>query len=456
MQQRAQSTHTPNRRSGAVSECRSGPSVPPIRVRSFERAVGTREDRYVHVPEPGQPLPIYVGPALVNGRADTLDLWLPLWFGDTRIRWSSTAGVEDLAEATIEFDHPEFGSCSVQGAVYDTAGFGSVSSTVIGDSTASVASVELGWTNLPWLGAYTRIDEYPTVIEAAGWRLGISPVEPLIDRKRDVRCAGIPVYLSHESQLSRIDDGLFAPDEALDALHAFQLGLSFALGRFVAPVTPTGRVDGRARWMLTPAWRCDQGLADEGIVFPLIGADLAAVVGGVTHELLGSDRDHLRYLVMHAVTAHGGAGVESRLTTAQSGLEYYSYSYLVGGGHLSRNKASAMPASDRIELALDHAQIPKSIPEELEALVEQAADPAEDNVPDTGPGAAAWVRNRISHPKDPLKPYAIDGLVFHASLLMREYLELLILHHIGYQSDWRRMYPPGHWDYEREPVPWST
>ena len=39
---------------------------------------------------------------------------------------------------------------------------------------------------------------------------------------------------------------------------------------------------------------------------------------------------------------------------------------------------------------------------------------------------------------------------------LREYLELLILHHIGYQSDWRRMYPPGHWNYEREPVPCST
>ena len=407
----------------------------------------------MHFPES---LSIYSGPALVSGSPDALDVWLPFWSGDTRIRWSSTAGVEDLAEATIEFEHSEFGTCSVQAAVYDTAGFGSVSSTVIGDSTALVASVELRWTNLPWLGVHARTEDHPTVIEAAGWRLGIRPVEPFSDREREVRRAGIPVYLSHESQLARIDGGLFSPDDALDALHAFQLGLSFALGRFVAPVTPTGRVDGRARWMLTPAWRCDQGLADEGIVFPLIGADMAAVVGGVAHELLGSDRDHLRYLVMHAVTAHGGAGVESRLTTAQSGLEYYAYSYLVGGGHLSRKRAADLPAARRIELALEHAQIPTSIPEELEALVDKATDPGEDDVPDTGPGAAAWVRNRIGHPKDPLKPYAIEGLVFHASLLMREYLELLVLHHIGYQSDWRRMYPRGHWNYEREPVPWAT
>lgn len=420
-----------------------------------DRAVAAREDRRVHFPELGKPLSIYSGPALVNGSPDALDLWLPLWSGDTQIRWSITTGVEDLADATIEFDHPEFATCAVQAVVYDTAGFGSVSSTVIGDSTALVASVELQWTNLPLLGAHASTEDHPTVIEAAGWRLGITPVEPFIDRKRDVRRAGLPIHLSHESQLARNDGGRFSPHDALDALQAFQLGLSFALGRFVAPVTPTGHVDGRARWMLTPAWRCDRGLGDEGIVFPLIGADLASVVGGVAQELLGSDGDHLRYLVMHAVTAHGGAGVESRLTTAQSGLEYYAYSYLVGAGHLSQKEASALPASHRIELALEQAQIPTSIPEALEALIDQATDPYEDDVPDTGPGAAAWVRNRVVHPKDPLKPYAIDGVVFHASLLMREYLELLILHDVGYQSDWRRMYPPGHWSYEREPVPWS-
>lgn len=99
-------------------------------------------------PGSGESLTIYSGPALVNDRPDALDLWLPLWSGDTRIRWSSTEGVGDLAEATIEFDHPDFGTCSVQAADYDTVGFGSVSSTVIGDSTALVASVELRWTNL--------------------------------------------------------------------------------------------------------------------------------------------------------------------------------------------------------------------------------------------------------------------------------------------------------------------
>ncbi|MEZ5219680.1 MAG: hypothetical protein R2715_24565 [Ilumatobacteraceae bacterium] len=287
-------------------------------------------------PEVGEPISVYSGPALVNGSPDALNLWLPLWSGDTRIRWSAAAGVEDLAEARVEFDHPEFGTCVVEAFVYDTAGFGLVSSTVIGDSRALVASVELRWTNLPWLGAHARTEDHLTVIEAAGWRLGITPVEPFSDRRREVRRSGMPVYLSHDSQLARSDGGLFSSDDARDALHAFQLGLSFALGRFVAPVTPTGHVDGRARWMLTPAWRCDQGLADEGIIFSLIGADLAAVVGGVADELLGNDYEHLRYLVMHAVTAHGGAGVETRLTTAQSGLEYYAYSYLVGGGHLSQ------------------------------------------------------------------------------------------------------------------------
>lgn len=406
----------------------------------------------------GEALILYDGPAVVNGHdVENVKLCFPLVSTDLRLRWTATDGVESLDQAELAFEHPQLGFCHADGFVLDTVGFGTVDSRVIGDPTLLVEYVSLGWVNLPYLGStHDRFDDYSTVIEAGGWRIGFSPILPFNERERDVRRLGIPVYVSHQSVVSRVDGRRFSADEAQDALCAFQLALSFALGRFVGPIAPSGYGDNALRWVLTPAWFCDEGLGREGIIFPLAGDDFGDAVARLTAALLTADAPPIRYLAMHAVVAHTAGLVEQRLMTAQAGLEFYAWYRLVAGQQLSAREAGNLSAAERIQLAVTPAQIPDDIPDELEALIDQATDPGESDVPTIGPGVGTWVRNRISHPKDPHKPYAIEGLVFQASLLMREYLELVILHHVGYQGTWRRMYPAGAWAGDREPVPWST
>lgn len=417
----------------------------------------------------GEGLILYDGPAVVNEHdVENVQLWFPLVSKDLRLRWTATDSVEHRDKAEITFEYPHLGVCHAEGFVLDNSvvfgtgsgtASGTIDSTVIGDPTALVEHVTSGWVNLPILGATrNRFDDYSTVIEAAGWKAGFSAIQPFSERQRHVRRVGIPVHISHRSGLARVDGAQFTANHALNALHAFQLALSFTLGRFVGPIAPGGYSDGQLRWVLTPAWFCDEGVGAEGIIFPLVSEDFADAVARLATALLSPDADaaSIRYLTMHAIVAHTAGLAEQRLMTAQAGLEFYAWHRLVGGQQLSASQARKLSAEERIQRAVNAAQIPDDIPDELEALIDQATDPDESDVPTVGPGVGAWVRNRISHPKDPNKPYAIEGLVFQASLLMREYLELLILHHLGYQGSWRRMYPPGRWAGDSEPVPWST
>ncbi|MGH7490188.1 MAG: hypothetical protein ACREMY_31965, partial [bacterium] len=190
----------------------------------------------------GEGLVLYDGPAVVNGYdVESVRLWFPLVSKDLRLRWKATDGVESLDQAEIAFEHPQLGACRAEGFVLDTVGFGTVDSIVIGNSTALVDYVNSGWVNLPILGpTRDRFDDYSTVIEAAGWKVGFSAIQPFNARERDARREGVPVYVSHQSVLSRVDGARFSADDALEALHAFQMSLSFALGRFVSPIAPSG------------------------------------------------------------------------------------------------------------------------------------------------------------------------------------------------------------------------
>ncbi len=109
-----------------------------------------------------------------------------------------------------------------------------------------------------------------------------------------------------------------------------------------------------------------------------------------------------------------------------------------------------MTAPARLRTLLVDAQIPPEVPRELDALHELATRVGKD-----GPGAAAWVRDRLVHPKDAGEPYQIGELVWQTAQLLLEYGELLLLHRLGYSGRFKRRYPPHRWAHSSEPVPWS-
>jgi hypothetical protein len=73
-----------------------------------------------------------------------------------------------------------------------------------------------------------------------------------------------------------------------------------------------------------------------------------------------------------------------------------------------------------------------------------------------GPAAVVAVRNRLVHPRNPNDEiYHLDDLVLDTWLLSRHYLNLLILHSIGYQGSYVNLFPGGRaWD--AKPVPWAA
>lgn len=74
-----------------------------------------------------------------------------------------------------------------------------------------------------------------------------------------------------------------------------------------------------------------------------------------------------------------------------------------------------------------------------------------------GPGAVVYIRNHLVHPKRLQEDvYKNQGLTRDAWLLVRHYVNLLILFSIGYDGSFARLLPPWGWAGTVEPVPWTV
>ncbi len=100
---------------------------------------------------------------------------------------------------------------------------------------------------------------------------------------------------------------------------------------------------------------------------------------------------------------------------------------------------------------LQRAGIPTSVPHDLGSIFALLRRDIVD-----APDAVAWVRNRLTHPKDAEEPYRIEQLLWDSSQLLAEYLKLLLLRRIGYDGRYQLRYPPGRWAHATTRlVPWA-
>ncbi len=72
------------------------------------------------------------------------------------------------------------------------------------------------------------------------------------------------------------------------------------------------------------------------------------------------------------------------------------------------------------------------------------------------PRTVVRVRNELIHPTDTQAIYAIDGLVAEASRLAARFLDLAVLHRIGFRGEVRDRTLSAAWEGETEPLPWAT
>ncbi|MFI5592492.1 hypothetical protein ACIA5G_46110 [Amycolatopsis sp. NPDC051758] len=318
------------------------------------------------------------------------------------------------------------------------------------------------WVNLPNIFAAGRIATEKATWNGR-WRFEVDGWRITVDRRQDhdkvmARAADQSSYvLTHVMEVRRTDDAVFDVEAAKRLLEGLRVCVSFAFGRWIAPILPVGYdADGEVVWEEWTTPLCDPAMSvGFGWLHRSHTDDLVRLLSCALPRLatLGMP-DILRYQMINAVLAVQSGFVEQRMSATFSALENLEWSILVLDSRLSHTKYKKMSGAERLREVLTLADIPHDLDATtfpaLQAFVANAA------IPD-GPTAVVEVRNRLTHPKSPHdEVYQFDGLVRETWFLARRYLTLSILYSIGYQGSYVRMTPPFGWASHSVRVPWAS
>jgi len=191
--------------------------------------------------EPGHDIVIHEGDIEVVGIGVGVGAISMTTNGSLFIEWDvelPTQGME-LGDVTLRLHRPELGTVEVDATVNHSGGRGWIGSASL-QSGDQLSRITAHWVNLPWIlpakGLHEVSRSWAGLWEAqgAGWHMTLSSrpdlgrVIPLIKRSRHFG-------VTYAGELRRIDGSSFDVDSAADALYGWQVALSFALGRWVAP-----------------------------------------------------------------------------------------------------------------------------------------------------------------------------------------------------------------------------
>jgi hypothetical protein len=158
----------------------------------------------------------------------------------------------------------------------------------------------------------------------------------------------------------------------------------------------------------------------------------------------------------HLLAANGPEVLDVRIPVACSGLELLGWAVLQRQQWLTKEGLSRLPAKSRVRLLLQWAGIPVELPAQFDALAARRARLGQSDV--AGPELIFDVRNNLVHP-----PKRIDepewpdrDQLLEAWQLATWYLELAVVRLLGYEGDYLSRLQLGGWDFDTEPVPWST
>ncbi|MBP5868419.1 MULTISPECIES: hypothetical protein [Streptomyces] len=345
-------------------------------------------------------------------------------------------------------------------------GCGWSSGAVFGRADAPLREIIVHWFNLPkWRGQIdlmARTDGSRTnwsggrwVHETGGWRMTLD-VRP--DHSRvwsDLHKKNVYV-MTHVMELRRVDGDPFTAAEAEPVLKALHIGVSFALGRWAAPMLPVGKgINGEVVWERWEASHCDPARSiSPGWWYVQQHSSLAQLLDHLISEFTDPNSlAKLRLQMMHAIPATSDRGfVEQRITMGVMGLEHLMWQVLVLGNTLTERQyrgwdrycGKKLSGNDLLRMTLTAAKIPvdpvdwNSFPGMARFLGVKKKRRRGRRVRPDGADAVMTVRNSLVHPKGGQeKVYQADGLLTEAWLLTRHYLVLLILNSIGYRGSYR-------------------
>ncbi|MFG2926717.1 hypothetical protein ACGFYA_35110 [Streptomyces sp. NPDC048305] len=347
--------------------------------------------------------------------------------------------------------------------------------TSYGDPTAPLDRVVAHWFNLPqWHGsAHLKAhaaDGTPrlvsagrSVYEADGWRitLDVRPDHEAVFS--DVRQADVYV-MTHVMEIRRLDGTSFTSAEVTPVLSALHVGLSFALGRWVAPALPVGLNDQEHTvWGQWGPMLCDPARSiSSGWWYPEDQKSMADLLACLLPTFRDPGKGQaLRLQMQYAITAIADRGfVEQRIMSGAAGLEHVMWQELVLSGRLTEAEyaSRARPAHDKLRTLLTESGVDLRVrADRLPAAAAYATRQQVDGArPADGADVVTRVRNRLVHPKETQEPvYGVKGLVTDTWLLTRHYLALLVLRSIGYRGSYQDLSRTNRWVGETEPVPWA-
>lgn len=238
--------------------------------------------------------------------------------------------------------------------------------------------------------------------------------------------------------------------EVATALH---MAISFMLGRFSAPVNLTGlESDGTPRWAELGTRHVDR---HEHVITwwdQALPQRVDAALQPLLSALLNPDkRESLLFLIQSYVASNRGGFVEQRIITAYAALEHLAWIRLVIEGQRDFNKVNREKSDWRIRRLLEVSGVPGDIGAMLEDLDEYARQRGID-----GPGAAASVRDSITHPNRARASEQDSPPYSDVWLLLQRWLSLTILSWCGYDGLAADQRVRGRWSGEGDPVPWSA
>jgi hypothetical protein len=334
------------------------------------------------------------------------------------------AGNFELGDVTLGSQRPGIGPATVPARLSNGRGAGEIMDANVGRPDAVCDHVIAHFTNLPmilpsellaigrdvWTGRWRG--------SVAGWQLTLDMRSDHTEVMNELR-RSVYFGVTHVGELRKTDGTGFSPEEAAEALRAWQVVLSFAVGRWVAPVAPVGLdASGQRVWEQWGSWRCDRVFGNFPWWDHRDGDDLKMFVELFLRAWFDRGKHDVTWYIASLLIAadHHGTTVEARLMLAQAALEYLSWVTYVLGGLRSRKDHKERTAEDNLRELLHAASIPTPIPGSLVGLRQYAAA---EVLPD-GPAALPRLRNRLVHPRDAGEPYRIENSVSDAWRLVTE------------------------------------
>ena len=321
-----------------------------VGVRSYGLTVKTPAaalTSYHPVAGPGAEILLYDGPMSVDGRNTSGQIVVRLRPRlDIAWRTEGKASSFDLHDVELTIPH-ELETVTVSGHCRGQAD-GWLSPVQLGQTAANMVRLVVPWVNLPALRGTGVIEDHESTLSGR-WQADVGGWTVTLDRRGDHRDIWAVIKdegataVTHVMQIRRTDDAAFTPEDVDPVLEALHLGMSFAVGRWVAPVAPVGfDVAGRRVWEQWAARVCTAGVP--GTLWWWWDQDdehLAELLGLVVDRFSeAGGRFSARFLLASAIQSAGGGGgyVEQRIMTATAALEHLAWSVLHVDGAMTKEE----------------------------------------------------------------------------------------------------------------------